>query len=143
MNATTILVRRVKHGSAEWYRFQLKKKAYGLRGTPHYPGDPDGCGGHHELRMWGWCSKGVSIGTTVRPYGAGRAWWLAAVGQPATAGTGYGAQGGRAGRGQGLIPGALLVSGLWWAHPQAGRCCSCLFAVSVEEQAATRWQSTQ
>src|SRR5215467_13803254 len=28
MNATTILVRRVKQGIAEWYRFQLKEKAW-------------------------------------------------------------------------------------------------------------------
>jgi site-specific DNA recombinase len=32
MNATTILVRRVKQGIAEWYRFQIKEKAWkGLR----------------------------------------------------------------------------------------------------------------
>ena len=32
MNATTILVRRVKQGVAEWYRFQIKEKAWkGLR----------------------------------------------------------------------------------------------------------------
>ena len=32
MNATTLLVRRVKQGIAEWYRFQLKDKAWkGLR----------------------------------------------------------------------------------------------------------------
>jgi hypothetical protein len=46
MNATTILVRRVKQGMAEWYRFQIKEKAWkGLRehaldgwniGTPPY-----------------------------------------------------------------------------------------------------------
>ena len=46
MNATTILVRRVKQGVAEWYRFQIKEKAWkGLRehaldgwniGTPPY-----------------------------------------------------------------------------------------------------------
>jgi site-specific DNA recombinase len=46
MNATNILVRRVKQGVAEWYRFQLKEKAWkGLRehaldgwniGTPPY-----------------------------------------------------------------------------------------------------------
>src|SRR6266571_2969622 len=28
MNATTILIRRVKQGIAEWYRFQLKEKAW-------------------------------------------------------------------------------------------------------------------
>src|SRR6266567_6441896 len=32
MNATTLLVRRVKQGIAEWYRFQIKEKAWkGLR----------------------------------------------------------------------------------------------------------------
>ena len=46
MNSTTILVRRVKQGVAEWYRFQVKEKAWkGLRehaldgwniGTPPY-----------------------------------------------------------------------------------------------------------
>jgi site-specific DNA recombinase len=29
MNATTVLIRRVKQGIAEWYRFQLKEKAWG------------------------------------------------------------------------------------------------------------------
>jgi hypothetical protein len=28
MNATTLLVRRVKQGIAEWYRFQIKEKAW-------------------------------------------------------------------------------------------------------------------
>ena len=50
MNATTILVRRVKQGVAEWYRFQIKEKAWkGLRehaldgwniGTPPLTGTP-------------------------------------------------------------------------------------------------------
>jgi len=32
MNATTLLVRRVEQGIAEWYRFQIKEKAWkGLR----------------------------------------------------------------------------------------------------------------
>ena len=54
INATTILVRRVKQGVAEWYRFQLREKVWaGLR--------------EHSLAGWNWESPHrVPAGKTPR-----------------------------------------------------------------------------